>query len=85
MSSLDNDIDKAIDYYWNDYDKDCSGELKKSECKGILKAILGDVGFTRDFPEARFESCFRDFDNHGYGTVSRDKMREFFRNVYEFW
>lgn len=55
--------------------------MNKAECKKFIKDLLERLGEESKISEEEFNELFKDFDEDGNGTVSKDEMALFIKQV----
>ena len=68
-------VDEAGEGEDGDSDKD------EEETKLFVKNTLCEMGDGKGMSEAEFERCFEEFDEDGSGTIERDEMITFIKNI----
>ena len=82
MSTFEEDtVDKCVNDIWDQFDRDKSGYLDKSEARAFIQNSLFELGEVGEFTEDDFQKCFQEFDKDGNGTISKDEMKTFIRIV----
>jgi len=77
---LDQVILKCVNDIWLEYCKTGSNSLSKEETMNFIKNTLTDME-AKDFSEADFEACFKEFDKDGSGTLEKEEMVAFIKKV----
>ena len=81
MADLDEVIKNCVDDIWAIYDCDNSGYLDYDETRSFVKKTLEEFTNSDEFCEEDFKQCFKEFDKDGSGTIEKDEMAEFIKNV----
>ena len=79
---MDNVIKMCVDAIWDKYDTDLNGSLDKEETKRFVQDTISDVADTTQvFNDRDFDQCFAEFDVDGSGTIEKDEMADFIKQV----
>ena len=81
MADIEEVIRRVIDESWSVYDQDRSGCLNKAETRQLLDASFGHLDNAVDVQHDDFENIFAGFDRDGSGTISKEEMADFIRQV----
>ena len=72
-------IKKCIDDIWKNYYSDNSDFLDKNETMTFVNNTISEMRESGEFSEGDIEACFKEFDEDGNGTISRDDMKIFIK------
>ena len=80
-------IDAVLDEIWRNYNDDDNDILDKEEMERFIYITLIENGVRKydDIEDLRkddnFQRCFDEFDDDGSGTISKDELKDFIKQV----
>ena len=80
-NEIDAVISKCVDEIWSKYDDDGNGYLDKDETKAFVRDTLSDMADGAGFNDDDFDQCFREFDKDNSGTIEKQEMVQFIKQV----
>ena len=92
---MDDPVDEAMNTYvnniWEMYDQDGNGELDRDEAKLFVKEMMSDIITSSpshsglrdddDVDDEGFEQIFRILDTDGSGTIDKEEMFNYLKNI----
>ena len=81
MSEIEEKLASMVDEILNQYATGGSANeepsLTRDECCEFIKKIMTDANEIDAWDEAECETCYREFDKDGGGSVSKSELSEF--------
>ena len=84
MADVNIVIQKCVEDIWGEYDKDGSNTLDREECQRFIVTTMTECmgpAVAQGFSVSDFNEAFDKFDLDGNGTIEKDEMVMFIRNV----
>jgi Ca2+-binding EF-hand superfamily protein len=66
---------------WDRYDSDGNGKLGRKETQRLVVDFLAEKQGTHAMTDQEFEEIFKRFDTDGSGTISKEEMYVFVRQM----
>jgi len=72
-------VDEVFTSYKSEVDENGEQILTKQDIKDFLRSTMDVAGEGDAWDEIEFESCYKEFDYDGNGTISKDELMQFIK------